>query len=91
MLMQTSERLSTRSAAGFPLSPAMMMPNPKNSAMTMTWSIVALASGCTALEGKMDTMVSMKGLPRRGLIAQPAGLQQGEPVHPLGYAGQDQG
>ena len=68
MLMQTSERLSTRSAAGFPLSPAMMMPNPKNSAMTMTWSIVALTKGSTAFDGKIFTRVSI----REGALVAPS-------------------
>ena len=63
ILMNTSLRLSTICAVASPFSPASSTPKPRNREITMTWSIVALASGCTALEGKMDTMVSMKDCP----------------------------
>ena len=60
ILKQTSAKLSTTFLAGTPFSPTAMMPKPKNSAMTMTWSMVASARGWKALEGKMFTRVSIR-------------------------------
>ena len=58
-LMHTSERLSTTAPASLPFSPANMMPNPKNRAITIICSMVALAKGWMALDGNMFTIVSM--------------------------------
>ena len=58
--MHTSDIASTKSTTTRALGPAAMMPNPKTTAMTMTWSMVASAMGWKKLEGKMPTMVSMR-------------------------------
>ena len=58
-LIDTSEKLSMTEPASFPFSPAIITPNPKNRAITIIWSMVASASGCTALDGNMLTMVSI--------------------------------
>ena len=59
ILMQTSDMPFTKSTTGWAFLPAARMPKPKNSAMTMIWSIEASAMGWTKLDGKMFTIVSM--------------------------------
>ena len=54
----TSLKELTTSAASLPFSPATRMPQPKNSAITMIWSIEESSSGWMKFDGKMPLTVS---------------------------------
>ena len=58
--MEIAFALSTKSANGFPFSPTEITPKPKNSAITITCSILASDIGPITLLGKMLTRVSIK-------------------------------
>ncbi|MPN10072.1 hypothetical protein SDC9_157365 [bioreactor metagenome] len=58
--IETSLALSINFANGSPFSPAIIVPKPKNKAITITCSIVALLMGEIILLGKIFTNVSIK-------------------------------
>ncbi len=58
--LMTSLKEDTRSRHSLPFSPAAMMAPPKNRAMTMTCSMLAVRKASHMLEGKIPTRVDMK-------------------------------